>query len=48
MIKQLLASIMTKKQKKKKQAALKNRLDFAISQNVGNKTNTNQTSDSPL
>ncbi|WP_258178221.1 hypothetical protein [Photobacterium lucens] len=37
MIKQLLASIMNKKNQKKKQQALKNRLDFAMSQNVGNK-----------
>ncbi|WP_272898482.1 hypothetical protein [Photobacterium leiognathi] len=34
MIKQLLASMMNKKHQKKKQQALKNRLDFAMTQNV--------------
>ncbi len=37
MIKQLLASMMNKKHQKKKQQALKNRLDFAMKQNVINK-----------
>lgn len=41
MIKQLLASIMKKKKKEKKQQALKNRLDFAMSQNAGHKTGHN-------
>ncbi|WP_255721151.1 MULTISPECIES: hypothetical protein [unclassified Photobacterium] len=41
MIRQLLASIMKKKKKEKKQQALKNRLDFAMSQNAGHKTGHN-------
>ncbi|WP_277949254.1 hypothetical protein [Photobacterium angustum] len=38
MIKQLLESMKKKKKKEKKQQALKNRLDFAMSQNTGHKT----------
>ncbi|WP_173426096.1 hypothetical protein [Photobacterium angustum] len=41
MIKQLIESIKNKKKKRKKekkQQALKNRLDFAMSQNTGHKT----------
>ncbi len=40
MIKQLLASMMNKKHQKKQQV-LKNRLDFAMTQNVVNKPTPN-------
>ena len=38
MIKQLIESMKNKKKKEKKQQALKNRLDFAMSQNTDHKT----------
>lgn len=38
MIKQLIESMKNEKKKEKKQQALKNRLDFAMSQNTGHKT----------